>query len=50
MGNFDHFATVVEESMDQAMSRQSFRDSQVASSKDLAGSMVLVALSEVLFE
>ncbi|EIN11698.1 P-loop containing nucleoside triphosphate hydrolase protein [Punctularia strigosozonata HHB-11173 SS5] len=50
MSNFEHFADVVEGSMTHAMTRRSFRDLNVASSKELVGSMVLGALSEVLFE
>jgi hypothetical protein len=50
MENLDHFADVVEESMQAIMAAKSFRDPQFPASKELIGSQVLASLAAVFFE
>jgi hypothetical protein len=50
MENLDHFADVVEVSMQAIMAAKSFRDPQFPASKELIGSQVLASLAAVFFE
>jgi hypothetical protein len=50
MHDMEHFADVVEECMEAIMNAKSFRDPQLALSKDPFGSQVLASLATVFFE
>jgi hypothetical protein len=48
--NLDHFADVVEESMQAIMAAKSFKDPQFLASKEPTGSQVLASLAAIFFE
>ncbi|EPQ57199.1 P-loop containing nucleoside triphosphate hydrolase protein [Gloeophyllum trabeum ATCC 11539] len=48
--NFDHFSNVVQQCMDDAMSRKSFKDITQPTSSQLSGNQIIACLCGVLFE